>query len=159
MTVNTSEKVFHDLELTPTDKIFLMELNQKILEFIESEEEMLELEPMNSYQRRLVHKLGILYSLASRSVGEKNERFVCLLRTEETHIPAIPVSFTKEFNIDYGQEIFYAKSMETIFLRIDGSFGVYLEGNEQPVLDERVIESGMFRIQNNRIICPQDDNW
>jgi hypothetical protein len=27
------------------------------------------------------------------------------------------------------------------------------------VLDEREMDSGMFRIQRNHLICPQDEQW
>ena len=62
------------VELTPEDEAFLQQINEQIIAFTQSEEEMLEFDPMNSYQRRLVHQLGTLYGLNSKSVGEREER-------------------------------------------------------------------------------------
>ena len=42
-----------EAELTPRDEEFLKEINQQILNFLEKDEEILEFDPMNSYQRRL----------------------------------------------------------------------------------------------------------
>ena len=55
-----------EAELTPQDEEFLKEINQQILNFLEKDEEILEFDPMNSYQRRLVHQMGSLYQLSSK---------------------------------------------------------------------------------------------
>ena len=71
-----------EAELTPQDEEFLKEINQQILKFLEKDEEILEFDPMNSYQRRLVHQMGSLYQLSSKSVGSRDERYVCLLKSQ-----------------------------------------------------------------------------
>lgn len=157
-----------EAELTPQDEEFLQEINQRILQFLKTEEEMLEFEPMNSYQRRLVHQMGTLYDLSSKSVGGREERYVCLLKAgslEQTTPPEPPTPEPgpanpgRTFMIDRGDEIFYCRPGQRILLRMDGSFGVPTSDNTLRVLDEREISSGMFRIQHNHLICPEDEQW
>ena len=66
---------------------FVKNIDALITDFLSSNEEMIELEPMNGYYRRLAHKIGGLFKLNSHSVGEQDERFVCLIRTKESCIP------------------------------------------------------------------------
>jgi hypothetical protein len=157
-----------EAELTPQDEEFLREINEEILEFLEKDEEILEFDPMNSYQRRLVHQMGTLYQLSSKSVGSRDDRYVCLLKSQplgeilaavEEPKPAPGPTPSKGVTIDRGNEIFYCRPGQKILLRTDGSFGVPTSDNTMRVVDEREIDSGMFRIQRNHLICPQDEQW
>ncbi|XP_061342649.1 uncharacterized protein LOC133288836 isoform X2 [Gastrolobium bilobum] len=52
----------------------------------------LELEPMNSYNRLLLHRLAEIFGFAHESVGEGDDRHLILERCPDTSIPPILVS-------------------------------------------------------------------
>ena len=123
---------------------------------------------MNPYQRRLIHQMGSLYQLSSKSVGSRDERYVCLLKSQslgeilsaqEKPEDAPGPTPRKGVMIDRGDEIFYCRPGQKIVLRTDGSFGVPTSDNTMQVLSEREMDNGMFRIQRNHLICPQDEQW
>lgn len=76
-----------DMELNSDDELFLKELETVFISFIESSKEQLDLEPMNSYKRRLAHKLSGQFQLESESIGEDKNRAVLLKKTPQTKIP------------------------------------------------------------------------
>ena len=144
-------------ELSRDDEVFLKELQVIYARFIESDKQELKLEPMNSYKRRLAHKLGSNFKMESTSAGEDNERAVVLKKTDMTCLPN-----NRKFrvpSIDTGIETYYAKPGVQIVLRSDGSFGVPWKDKSGEYLDKRVIQDGMFRIRRNQIVCQGDNNW
>ena len=145
-----------DMELSSSDQELMTEINTALVRFINSDDTHLQLEPMNSYRRRMVHKIGTKYKLTSESTGEGDSRAVRLGKTNST---AIPENLNHNPVIDRGIEIFYAKSGAEIVLRNDGSFGISLKEQESRILDRRTVEDGEFRIRENKIICKQDNNW
>lgn len=145
-----------DMELSSSDQELMTDINAAIVRFIQSDESQLQMEPMNSYRRRMVHKISTEYKLSSESIGEGDSRSVRLSKTATT---AIPENINKKRVIDRGIEIFYAKPGAEIVLRNDGSFGVSLKELENKILDRRTVEEGEFRIRDNKIICKQDSNW
>ena len=145
-----------DMELSSSDQELLTDVNTGIVRFIKSDETFLQMEPMNSYRRRMVHKIGADYKLSSESTGDGENRSVRLSKTPET---TIPENINSQRVIDRGIEIFYAKPGAEIVLRKDGSFGVSLKERESKILDRRTVVDGEFRIRENKIICKQDSNW
>ena len=145
-----------DMELSSSDQELLTDVNTAIVSFIKSDETFLQMEPMNSYRRRMVHKIGADYKLSSESTGDGENRSVRLSKTPET---TIPENINSQRVIDRGIEIFYAKPGAEIVLRKDGSFGVSLKERESKILDRRTVVDGEFRIRENKIICKQDSNW
>ena len=145
-----------NLELSSSDKELLNDINAKIVSFVQSDDTYLQMDPMNSYYRMMVHKVGTEYKLRSESKGNGENRSVRLSKTISTKIPD---NFNKQRIIDRGIEIFYAKSGSEIVLRNDGSFGVSLKELDDKILDRRIVDDGEFRIRNNKIICKQDSNW
>ena len=145
-----------DLELSDSDQELFNDINAKIISFIQSDETYLQMDPMNSYRRMMVHKIGTEYKLSSESRGNGEERSVRLLKTISTKIPD---NIIKQRTIDRGIEIFYAKSGSEIVLRNDGSFGVSIKEHDDKILDRRIVDDGEFRIRNNKIICKQDSDW
>ena len=145
-----------DMELSSSDQELMREINTTIVSFIKSDETHLQMDPMNSYRRRIVHKVGTEYKLSSESTGEGEKRSVRLSKTAATKIPE---NINNQRVIDRGIEIFYAKSGAEIVLRNDGSFGVSIKENDNNILDRRIVVEGEFRIRNNKIICKQDSNW
>jgi hypothetical protein len=148
--------VIDDMELSCSDQELMTEINIALVRFINSDDTHLQLEPMNSYRRRMVHKIGTTYKLTSESTGEGDSRSVRLSKTNSTSIP----DNTNHIRvIDRGIEIFYAKRGAEIVLRNDGSFGISLKERGSRILDRRTVEDGEFRIRENKIICKQDSNW
>ena len=70
-------------ELSRDDEVFLKELQVMYARFIESDKQELKLEPMNSYKRRLAHKLGTKFRIESTSIGEDDRRAVVLKKTDK----------------------------------------------------------------------------
>ena len=147
---------FDDMDLSSSDEELIVEINDALLRFIKSEETQLQLEPMNSFRRRMVHKIGTKYKLTSESKGEGINRSVRLRKTELTEIPE---NIIHNNVIDRAIEIFYSKPATEIVLRKDGSFGVALNERETRILDRRPVEDGEFRIRQNKIVCRNDSNW
>ena len=148
--------VFDDMELSSSDVELIAEINDALVRFVKSEETHLQLEPMNSFRRRMVHKIGTKYKLTSESTGEGINRSVSLRKTEQTEIPE---NIIQNNVIDRGIEIFYSKPGTEIVLRKDGSFGIALNERETRILDRRPVEDGEFRIRQNKIVCRNDSNW
>ena len=148
--------VFDDMELSSSDEELIAEINDTIVSFIKSEDTYLKMEPMNSFRRRMVHKIGSKYKLTSESTGEGINRSVSLIKTKLTEIPE---NIMQNNVIDRGIEIFYAKPGTEIVLRKDGSFGIAINEQDTRVLDSRPVEDGEFRIRQNKIICRHDNNW
>ena len=148
--------VFDDMDLSSSDEELIAEINDALVHFIKSEETQLQLEPMNSFRRRMVHKIGTRYKLTSESTGEGINRSVSLRKTEQTEIPE---NIMQNNVIDRGIEIFYSKPGTEIVLRKDGSFGIALNERETRILDKRPVEEGEFRIRQNKIVCSNDSNW
>jgi len=148
--------VIDNMELSSSDQELMTEINVALISFIKSNETHLQMDPMNSYRRRMVHKIGTEFKLTSESTGEGDSRAV---RLEKTNASAIPENVNKKRVLDRGIEIFYAKPGAEIVLRNDGSFGISLKERESRVLDKRTVEDGEFRIRENKIICKDDSNW
>jgi len=148
--------VFDDMELSSSDEELIAEIDDALVRFIKSEKTQLQLEPMNSFRRRMVHKIGTKYKLTSESTGDGINRSVILRKTELTEIP---VNIIQNNVIDRGIEIFYSKPGTEIVLRKDGSFGIALNEREIRILDRRPVEEGEFRIRQNKIVCRNDSNW
>ena len=148
--------VIDDMDLSSSDEELIAEINDKLVRFVKSEETHLQLEPMNSFRRRMVHKIGTKYKLTSESTGEGINRSVSLKKTE---ITVIPENIIQNNVIDRGIEIFYAKPGTEIVLRKDGSFGIALNERNIKILDRRPVEDGEFRIRQSKIVCRRDNNW
>ena len=148
--------MFDDMDLSSSDEELIAEISDALVRFIKSEETQLQMEPMNSFRRRMVHKIGSKYKLTSESTGEGINRSVSLRKTELTEIPG---NIMQNNVVDRGIEIFYSKPGTEIVLRKDGSFGISLNERETRVLDRRPVEDGEFRIRQNKIICRNDSNW
>ena len=144
------------MDLSSSDEELIAEINDTLIRFVKSEETHLQLEPMNSFRRRMVHKIGTEYKLTSESTGEGINRSVSLRKTGMTEIPE---KIIRNKVVDRGIEIFYAKPGTEVVLRKDGSFGIALSDHNNRILDRRSVEDGEFRIRQNKIVCRNDSNW
>lgn len=76
-------------------KHLVLSMEEAFINFLQvdtSQDGSLELEPMNSYNRLLLHRLADIFGFAHESVGEGDERHLVLERSSETSIPSILVS-------------------------------------------------------------------
>ena len=149
--------MINDTDLSHDDQLFLNELETVLLSFIESRQDQVGLEPMNSYKRRLAHKLAGQFNLETESIGEDKSRAVLLKKTSKTSIPQDRK--VKVPRIDNGNEIFYAMPGVEIVIRSDGSFGVPWKEKDGFSIDKRMVPDGVFKIRSNKIICQDDSNW
>ena len=100
-----------NLELSSSDKELLNDINAKIVSFIQSDDTYLQMDPMNSYYRMMVHKVGTEYKLRSESKGNGENRSVRLSKTISTKIPD---NFNKQRIIERGIEITLQKKEELL---------------------------------------------
>lgn len=180
-----NDNLFKDTDINRIDQVIIDRATTVITGFVDSEEKALLFEPTNSYRRRLLHKLGSHHGLSSHSVGEGENRAVCLLKSSNEQIPAnldqldkVSIQPDSSVNtqenhekperitppnpalVDRGSQIFYSKPGVEIILRNDGSFGVgKSKGASQEILDRRKVENGMFKIRKSRIVCAKDPEW
>ena len=79
------EKLLDALE-SPKDRLFLLQIEQQIISFIQSpQDNSLDLPPYNSFFRLLAHRLGDYYRLSH--FVDSNINTVRLYRTPSTHLP------------------------------------------------------------------------
>ncbi|GAB4855827.1 hypothetical protein Ancab_024471 [Ancistrocladus abbreviatus] len=84
-----------------------------------SQDGILELEPMSSYNRLLLHRLADIFGFAHESVGEGDDRHLVLERCPETSIPSILVS-----DILWQHDAFQAPTVPHQLLRRDDASSV-----------------------------------
>ncbi|KAK8464760.1 hypothetical protein PHAVU_010G077712 [Phaseolus vulgaris] len=77
-------------------KHLVLTMEEVLVNFLQddhtSSDGILELEPMNSYNRLLLHRLAEIFGFAHESVGEGEDRHLILERCPDTSIPPILVS-------------------------------------------------------------------
>ncbi|KAJ4957109.1 hypothetical protein NE237_013892 [Protea cynaroides] len=76
-------------------KHLILSMEEALVNFLQddtSTDGILELEPMNPYNRLLLHRLADIFGFAHESVGEGDDRHLILERCPESSIPAILVS-------------------------------------------------------------------
>ncbi|CAM9000990.1 unnamed protein product [Rhodiola kirilowii] len=76
-------------------KHLVLSMEEALVNFLQddtSPDGLMELEPMNPYNRLLLHRLADIFGFAHESVGEGDERHLILERCSETSIPSILVS-------------------------------------------------------------------
>lgn len=76
-------------------KHLVLSVEEALINFLHDDSSLdgvLELEPMNPYNRLLLHRLADIFGFAHESVGEGDDRHLILERCPETSIPSILVS-------------------------------------------------------------------
>ncbi|KDP23301.1 hypothetical protein JCGZ_23134 [Jatropha curcas] len=76
-------------------KHLVLSMEEALVNFLQddtSTDGILELEPMDSYNRRLLHRLADIFGFAHVSIGEGDERHLILERCPEASVPSILVS-------------------------------------------------------------------
>lgn len=142
------------------DQRFSEDLESRIRHFLLSEDGELALEPMNSYKRRLVHKIAMQYKLGTESRGEEPNRSVCLLRTEEAEVPEERVQRVRLW--DFGAQTFAinpGKEGVHLALKQDGSLELWNESDRHRYVSDRMVGSRQVRIRQGKIVTPDDPEW
>lgn len=152
-----SARQFRDSHRSETR--FLEDLESRIKYFLVSGEEELQLEPMNSYKRRSVHKLATEYKLETDSRGEEPERYVCLIKTEAAEAPT---GRDRPKLWDFGVQTFSINPGADgvrLMLKLDGSLEIYDEASKHQILHERVVSHRQIRVRKGKIVTPDDADW
>ena len=126
--------------------------------FLQSEEQELEFEAMNSYRRRVVHTLAKKFALESESRGEDRERYVCAIKTGVTPAAA-PV---KVRLWDFGSQTFPVnpgKNGVHMALKSDGSLEMLIGNDRSQVLADRVVTTKEFRVRQGKILMPGEAGY
>lgn len=142
------------------DQRFVEELESRIRAFLLSEDGELALEPMNSYKRRLVHKVAMQYRLGTESRGEEPNRSVCLIRTEEAQVPEERVTRVRLW--DFGAQTFPINPGQDgvrLALKQDGSIELWNEAEKHRYVSDRVVNSRQVRVRKGKIVVPDDPEW
>ena len=138
---------------------FSEEIELRIQRFLQSDDKELVFEPMNSYQRRLIHNIAKPYQLDTDSRGEEPERCVCLIKTAVS-TPPQGVRMPRAW--DFGNQTFAVNPGEEglrIALKVDGSVEILREGDQKQVVDERLVTTREFRVRGGKIVLPGDPGW
>lgn len=142
------------------DRDFQREVEMRITYFLKSEEQSLDLEPMNSYRRRMVHTTAKKYNMTSESRGEDRERYVCLIKSGDT--PAAAAAPTNVRLWDFGTQSFTINPGENglhMALKIDGSVEIWNEREKNQIIADRVVNANEFRIRQGKILVPGDAGY
>ncbi|KAM0067371.1 putative R3H domain, SUZ domain, R3H domain superfamily protein [Helianthus debilis subsp. tardiflorus] len=76
-------------------KHLVLSMEDMLVHFLQNETSLngvLELEPMNPYNRLLLHRLADIFGFSHQSIGEGDDRHIVLKRCEDTSIPSILVA-------------------------------------------------------------------
>ncbi|KVI07925.1 Single-stranded nucleic acid binding R3H [Cynara cardunculus var. scolymus] len=112
--------------------------------------EVLELEPMNPYNRLLLHRLADIFGFSHQSIGEGDDRHLVLKRCEDTSIPSILVA---DMLWDHDE---YQSPVETVFARasLEDREAAYLEARKRIFSTEAEMEGlTKERPRNNPIVA------
>ena len=141
-------------------KLFVSDLETRVKFFMSGDDKELELEPMNSYKRRLVHQVAKDFHLDTDSRGEEPNRFVCLIKTEDSKTPADKGRNPRLW--DFGSQTFPINPGADgvrLALKTDGSIELVGEGRQYNVLDEQLVTAREIRIRKGKIVQPGEPNW
>lgn len=144
------------------DRDFQQELEMRITYFLQSEEQSLDLEPMNSYRRRIVHTVAKKYNMTSESRGEDRDRYVCLIKSGDTTAATAAAAPTNVRLWDFGTQSFTINPGENglhMALKIDGSVEIWNEREKNQIIADRVVNANEFRIRQGKILVPGDAGY
>ena len=157
----------HDRERDPAeikeriDREFAREIEMRIAYFLRSPEEELELEPMNSYRRRMVHSIAVKFNLRTESRGEDRDRYVCLVKTPESLAgDTAPAGRVRLW--DFGNQTFPINPGASgihMALKLDGSLELFREQDRAHIVADRVVTTREFRVRKGRIVVPGDPDY
>ncbi|XP_024975831.1 uncharacterized protein LOC112513706 isoform X2 [Cynara cardunculus var. scolymus] len=129
--------------------------------------EVLELEPMNPYNRLLLHRLADIFGFSHQSIGEGDDRHLVLKRCEDTSIPSILVADMLWDHDEYQSPVtsqllsrredgLAGTKVETVFARasLEDREAAYLEARKRIFSTEAEMEGlTKERPRNNPIVA------
>ncbi|KAK3604003.1 hypothetical protein CHS0354_026802 [Potamilus streckersoni] len=147
-------------KLSADDKLFLSDLHAKLTAFSSSDETRLELEPYNSYKRKLVHDLAVKFGMESASEGEGDERHNVIIKTEKVTVPNIDYS-KKEIWNHGNREYMVRKTIDgvDICLNADGSVTLYSGQPAAKIIHRKKVTTGAFKVINSKIVEFNEPEW
>ncbi|KAI3819897.1 hypothetical protein L1987_13750 [Smallanthus sonchifolius] len=107
-------------------KHLVLSMEDMLVDFLQNEasiNEVLELEPMNPYNRLLLHRLADIFGFSHQSIGEGDDRHLVLKRCEDTSIPSILVADLLWEHDDYQSP----STSQLLTRQEDGSTGTKVE--------------------------------
>lgn len=141
------------------DADFIRDMETRVRYFMESNSEELELEPMNSYKRRLVHQVATPYKLETDSRGEEPNRHVCLIKSDKSELPK-GVSGPRLW--DFGTTTLPVNPGEEglrMALKVDGTVEIWQENQSHLVLDDKLVTARQIRVRKGKIVQPGEPGW
>ncbi|PWA36198.1 Single-stranded nucleic acid binding R3H [Artemisia annua] len=137
-------------------KHLVLSMEDTLVDFLRDEtslDEVLELEPMNPYNRLLLHRLADIFGFSHQSIGEGDERRLMLKRCEDTSIPSILVADMLSEHDGYQQS---PVTSHLLSRREDGSAGTKVETlSSQVSLEDR---EAAYLAARKRIFSTEDDD-
>lgn len=137
----------------------MQDIEARIQHFMGSDDTELSFEPMNSYKRRLVHQASKPFNLDTDSRGDEPERYVCLIKNENSKAPQ---GMKKAHLWDFGTQGYSVNPGESglhLALKADGSVEIYREADRHQVVDQKVVTGRQIRIRGGKIVEPGDPAW
>jgi len=149
-----------DFEFQERDEDFLIQNEERLNEFLESSEETMHFEPMNSYFRRLVHQQALRFHFKSQSEGSEDNRHVVIAKTKKSKAPE-KIKRKEQITWNFGDREFLVDPLAeevAVYLGKDGSVGLYDESVRDHIATKNVV-SGAFKVKMNKIVELLDDEW
>ncbi len=143
------------------DEDFVAQYEEQLIEFMKSDKDVLSLEPMNSYYRRLIHHLALEFNLGTYSEGEDKERHVVLSKVEKSCTPD-RIKNRRSIVWNFGDQEFLVNPLADeveVYLGRDGTVGLYDEEEKIPYITKKKVVSGAFKIKMNKIVELHDEEW
>lgn len=147
-------------EFMGKDEEFIIEYQNKFVEYLEGEEKELVIEPMNSYYRRLIHQFAKRFKFKSCSEGEGIDRHIVLYKTDHSQMPE-RINRKQTVVWNFGEREFLIDPLQNeleVYLGKDGSVGLYDESKKSDFITKKVV-SGAFKIKMNKIVEVHEDEW
>ncbi|CAH1419586.1 unnamed protein product [Lactuca virosa] len=137
-------------------KHLVLSMEDMLVDFLQDDtslDEELELQPMNPYNRLLLHRLADIFGFSHQSIGEGDERHLVLKRCEDTSMPSILVSDMLWEHDEYQSPI----TSQLLSRREDGSPGTKVEtlSLAHVSLEDR---EAAYLAARNRIFSTEDDD-
>ncbi|KAI3724210.1 hypothetical protein L2E82_35980 [Cichorium intybus] len=134
-------------------KHLVLSMEDMLVDFLHDDtslDEELELQPMNPYNRLLLHRLADIFGFSHQSIGEGDDRHLVLKRCEDTSVPSILVSDMLWEHDEYHSPI----TSQLLSRREDDSHGTKVETLSARVsLEDR---EAAYVAARNRIFSTED---
>jgi len=149
-----------EFDFQERDEEFLIQNEERLLEFLESTEQTMHFEPMNAYNRRLVHHQALRFHFKSHSEGADQDRHVVISKTKKSRAPE-RMKRKEPIVWNFGDRGFpvdpLAESVP-IYPGKDGTVGLY-DGSVRDYIARKNVVTGAFKIKRNKIVELHDDEW